>query len=153
VRREAAAGAAATPGAARRGGLASAAAALREMPGEFYRMMAVISLYMLGHINESLLEARAIEVGFGKAESTLVVALLSFMVFLCAVPVGRLDDKFGHRTTFAVGPVRRALGRAGSAAGSAGASPGPRALEALSPGAHRPPPPSPAPPPPPRRWA
>jgi MFS family permease len=70
---------------------------------DFYRTLSVIALYGLGHINESLLEARAIEVGFGKAESTLVVALLCFSVFLCAYPMGRLDDKYGHATTFALG--------------------------------------------------
>jgi MFS family permease len=85
-------------------------AAAKAMPKEFYRMMAVISLYGMGHINESLLEARAIEVGFGKAESTLVVALLSFMVFLCAVPVGKLDDKYGPRVTFALGMASLVLG-------------------------------------------
>lgn len=42
---------------------------------------------------QSLLEARAIEVGFGKAESTLVVAALSFVIFVVAYPLGRLDDK------------------------------------------------------------
>lgn len=40
-----------------------------------------------------MLEARAMEVGFGKAESTLVVALLAFTIFLAAYPLGRLDDK------------------------------------------------------------
>ena len=43
------------------------------------------------------------EVGFGKAESALVVAALCFAVFLCAYPLGRLDDRLGHRVTFAVG--------------------------------------------------
>ena len=52
---------------------------------------------------QSMLEARAMEVGFGKAESTLVVALLAVVIFLCAYPLGRLDDKYGPRTTFAVG--------------------------------------------------
>ncbi len=36
------------------------------MGGGFYRTLALVSLYGLGHVNESLLEARAIEVGFGK---------------------------------------------------------------------------------------
>ncbi|KAF6262899.1 major facilitator superfamily domain-containing protein [Scenedesmus sp. NREL 46B-D3] len=76
---------------------------VRSMGVDFYRTLSVIALYGLGHINESLLEARAIEVGFGKAESTLVVALLCFSVFLCAYPLGRLDDKYGHATTFALG--------------------------------------------------
>jgi MFS family permease len=76
---------------------------VRSMGVDFYRTLSVIALYGLGHINESLLEARAIEVGFGKAESTLVVALLCFSVFLCAYPMGRLDDKHGHATTFALG--------------------------------------------------
>eukprot|EP00879_Flechtneria_rotunda_P022252 GHRR01023478.1.p1 GENE.GHRR01023478.1~~GHRR01023478.1.p1 ORF type:complete len:398 (+),score=170.40 GHRR01023478.1:199-1392(+) len=76
---------------------------VRSMGVDFYRTLSVIALYGLGHINESLLEARAIEVGFGKAESTLVVALLCFSVFLCAYPLGRLDDKHGHSTTFALG--------------------------------------------------
>lgn len=76
---------------------------VRSMGVDFYRTLSVIALYGLGHINESLLEARAIEVGFGKAESTLVVALLCFSVFLCAYPMGRLDDKYGHMTTFGLG--------------------------------------------------
>ncbi|WIA38563.1 hypothetical protein OEZ86_001878 [Tetradesmus obliquus] len=76
---------------------------VRSMGVDFYRTLSVIALYGLGHINESLLEARAIEVGFGKAESTLVVALLCFSVFLCAYPLGKLDDKYGHATTFALG--------------------------------------------------
>lgn len=92
------------------GGIKYVLSAAKAMPKEFYRMMAVISLYGMGHINESLLEARAIEVGFGKAESTLVVALLSFMVFLCAVPVGKLDDKYGPRVTFSVGMASLVLG-------------------------------------------
>eukprot|EP00775_Hariotina_reticulata_P013132 gene13132-13262_t len=70
---------------------------------DFFRTLSVIALYGLGHINESLLEARAIEVGFGKAESTLVVALLCFSVFLCAYPLGKLDDKYGHAMTFTLG--------------------------------------------------
>eukprot|EP00967_Tisochrysis_lutea_P024225 scaffold27822_cov18-Tisochrysis_lutea.AAC.1 len=65
------------------------------MGADFYRTLLVICLYGLGHINESMLEARAIEVGFGKAESTLVVALLALMIFFCAYPLGRLDDKVG----------------------------------------------------------
>jgi hypothetical protein len=40
-----------------------------------------------------MLEARAIEVGFGKAESTLVVALLALTISLSAWPLGKLDDK------------------------------------------------------------
>ncbi len=76
---------------------------VRCMGKDFWRVLSVIALYGLGHINESLLEARAIEVGFGKAESTLVVALLCFAVFLCAYPLGKLDDKYGHNVTFAVG--------------------------------------------------
>ncbi|KAI8472200.1 MAG: major facilitator superfamily domain-containing protein [Monoraphidium minutum] len=76
---------------------------VRSMGRDFYRTLAVIGLYGLGHINESLLEARAIEVGFGKAEATLVVALLCLSVTLCAYPLGRLDDKHGPRMTFALG--------------------------------------------------
>lgn len=45
----------------------------------------------------------ALQVGFGKAESTLVVALLCLTVSVCAYPLGRLDDARGHATTFAVG--------------------------------------------------
>jgi MFS family permease len=76
---------------------------VRSMGVDFYRTLAVIAMYGLGHINESLLEARAIEVGFGKAEATLVVALLCFSVFLCAYPLGRLDDRHGHAVTFGLG--------------------------------------------------
>jgi hypothetical protein len=36
-------------------------------------------------------------VGFGKAEATLVVALLCLSVSLCAYPLGKLDDKHGPR--------------------------------------------------------
>eukprot|EP00798_Chlamydomonas_sp_ICE-L_P021254 gene21254-28171_t len=73
------------------------------MGSDFYRMLAVIACYTMCHINESMLEARAMEVGFGKAESSLVVAILALAIFLMAYPLGRLDDKFGPRTTFAVG--------------------------------------------------
>lgn len=73
------------------------------MGSDFYRMLGVICLYAMGHINESLLEARAMEVGFGKAEATLVVAALAAVTFLTAFPLGRLDDKYGAGTTFAVG--------------------------------------------------
>ena len=41
--------------------------------------------------------------GFGKAESTLVVALLCLSISLCAYPLGRLDDKYGPKLTFALG--------------------------------------------------
>ena len=37
---------------------------VRQMGKDFYRTMGVIGLYGMGHINESLLEARAIEVGY-----------------------------------------------------------------------------------------
>ena len=37
------------------------------------------------------------QVGFGKAEATLVVALLCLSVSVCAYPLGRLDDKYGPR--------------------------------------------------------
>eukprot|EP00200_Dunaliella_tertiolecta_P009812 CAMPEP_0202370656 /NCGR_PEP_ID=MMETSP1127-20130417/2221_1 /ASSEMBLY_ACC=CAM_ASM_000462 /TAXON_ID=3047 /ORGANISM="Dunaliella tertiolecta, Strain CCMP1320" /LENGTH=790 /DNA_ID=CAMNT_0048966661 /DNA_START=102 /DNA_END=2474 /DNA_ORIENTATION=- len=80
------------------------------MGADFYRTLLVICLYGLGHINESMLEARAIEVGFGKAESTLVVALLALMIFFCAYPLGRLDDKYGPRVTFGVGMGALILG-------------------------------------------
>lgn len=83
---------------------------VKNMGSNFYRMLAVVSLYGLGHINESLLEARAIEVGFSKAASTLVVAALCFTVFLCAYPLGKLDDKYGSRTTFAVGMAALIVG-------------------------------------------
>ncbi|GLI69735.1 hypothetical protein VaNZ11_014411, partial [Volvox africanus] len=73
------------------------------MGSDFYRMLGVISLYALGHINESLLEARAMEVGFGKAEATLVVAAIAAVTFLTAYPLGLLDDRYGAGTTFAVG--------------------------------------------------
>lgn len=73
------------------------------MGPDFWRILLVVACYGMGHIGESMLEARAMEVGFGKAESTLVVALLGFMVFLCAFPLGKFDDKFGFRATFSVG--------------------------------------------------
>jgi MFS family permease len=76
---------------------------VRQMSADFWRTLAVICMYGLGHVNESLLEARAMEVGFGKAESALVVAALCFAVFCCAYPLGRLDDAWGHRTTFGLG--------------------------------------------------
>lgn len=38
---------------------------VRQMGKDFYRTMGVIALYGMGHINESLLEARAIEVSLG----------------------------------------------------------------------------------------
>lgn len=38
-------------------------------------------------------QARAIEVGFGKAEATLVVAAIAVVTFLTAFPLGQLDDK------------------------------------------------------------
>lgn len=73
------------------------------MGPDFYRMLLIICLYGMGHINESLLEARAMEVGFGKAESTLVVATLAFVIFICAYPLGRLEDRYGPRVTFGIG--------------------------------------------------
>ncbi|GLC58839.1 hypothetical protein PLESTB_001406700 [Pleodorina starrii] len=93
-----------------KGGLSGVVSGLQEfvrgvvsLGSDFYRMLGVISLYALGHINESLLEARAMEVGFGKAEATLVVAAIAAVTFLTAYPLGRLDDKYGPGTTFAVG--------------------------------------------------
>jgi MFS family permease len=73
------------------------------MGTDFYRMLLVVSLYGLGHISEALLESRAMEVGFGKAESTLIVASLAFVTFCAAYPLGRLDDKYGPRVTFGLG--------------------------------------------------
>lgn len=78
---------------------------ITSMGPSFWRILVVVALYGLGHIGESMLEARAIEVGFAKAESTLVVALLGFMVFLCAFPLGKFDDKFGYRATFSMGMI------------------------------------------------
>jgi MFS family permease len=86
------------------------AADVKAMGRDFWRTLGVIGLYGLAHINESMLEARAIEVGFGKAEATLVVALLCLSVSLCAYPLGRLDDAKGPRTTFAVGMLALAAG-------------------------------------------
>ncbi len=63
------------------------------MGSDFNRMLGVICMYGLGHINESMLEARAIEVGFGKAESTLIVAVLALVISFAAWPLGKLDDK------------------------------------------------------------
>ncbi|KAG2483605.1 hypothetical protein HYH03_017547 [Edaphochlamys debaryana] len=112
----AAAAAAASPAGAQTAAKPAAAAAAGPLAGlkeliktasamgsDFYRMLGVISLYGMGHINESLLEARAMEVGFGKAEATLVVAALAAVTFLTAFPLGQLDDKYGAGTTFAVG--------------------------------------------------
>jgi len=99
----AAAAAAAAPPPSLRQRAGAFAADVRSMGPGFWRVLAVVSLYGLGHVSESLMEARAMEVGFGKAEATLVVALLGFVVFLCAYPLGRFDDRFGHRATFAVG--------------------------------------------------
>ncbi|KAG2431419.1 hypothetical protein HXX76_009434 [Chlamydomonas incerta] len=96
-----AAGTAAAPG--RFAGAQEFFRSVVSMGSDFYRMLGVICLYALGHINESLLEARAMEVGFGKAEATLVVAALAAVTFLTAYPLGRLDDKYGAGTTFAVG--------------------------------------------------
>ncbi|KAJ9511420.1 hypothetical protein QJQ45_029925 [Haematococcus lacustris] len=83
---------------------------VRNMGPDFYRMLLTVSLYGMGHIAEALLEARAIEVGFGKAESTLVVCCLAFVIFLVAYPLGRLDDRYGPRVTFAVGMTALILG-------------------------------------------
>ncbi|PNG99070.1 hypothetical protein TSOC_015157, partial [Tetrabaena socialis] len=85
------------------GGLRELLSNVRSLGGDFYRMLGVICLYGMGHINESLLEARAMEVGFGKAEATLVVAALAAVTFATAFPLGRLDDKYGANTTLAVG--------------------------------------------------
>lgn len=76
---------------------------VRSMGPDFFRLLLVITSYSMGHINESLLEARAIEVGFGKAESTLVVAALSAVVFVAAYQMGRLDDRRGPQMTLSVG--------------------------------------------------
>jgi MFS family permease len=57
-----------------------------------------------------MLEARAIEVGCGKAEASLVVAATAAVVFVSALPLGRLDDARGPRTTFAVGMAALVLG-------------------------------------------
>jgi len=76
---------------------------VRQMSGDFWRTLAVICMYGAGHVNESLLEARAMEVGFPEAEAALVVAALCFAVFLTAYPLGRLGDARGHRVTFSVG--------------------------------------------------
>ncbi|MEW5305886.1 MAG: hypothetical protein WDW36_008400 [Sanguina aurantia] len=83
---------------------------VRSMGSAFWRMLVVVALYGACHINESLLEARAIESGIGKAEATLVVAALCAVTFLAAYPLGRLDDKFGPRVTFAVGMSSLILG-------------------------------------------
>ena len=82
---------------------------IRSMGADFYRMLGVVGLYCAAHINESLLEARAIEVGFGKAESTLVIACLALTVFAVAWPLGKLDDRYGPRVTFAVGMAAHIL--------------------------------------------
>lgn len=76
---------------------------VKNMGLDFYRMLIIVALYGMGHISEALLEARAMEVGFGKAESTLVVATLAFVTFVCAYPLGRLQDRCGPMVTFAVG--------------------------------------------------
>jgi len=97
-------GAAAAPVSAKRGfQLAQFLKDVVSMGSDFYRMLLVVALYGMGHISEALLESRAIEVGFGKAESTLIVASLAFVTFCAAYPLGRLDDKYGPRVTFGVG--------------------------------------------------
>jgi MFS family permease len=76
---------------------------LSKLSKKFWIMISAVSIYNLAHYAESFFQFKGLDSGFSEAETTFLIVILCFTVFLSAYPLGKLSDKVGVKKLFILG--------------------------------------------------
>ena len=78
-------------------------ALLAELPGRYWLVVAVASLFTLARFSEAFLVLRAQSVGLNAALAPLVMVVMSLVYAAAALPAGLLSDRWGRNGLLAAG--------------------------------------------------
>ena len=78
-------------------------ALLAELPGRYWLVVAVASLFTLARFSEAFLVLRAQSVGLDAALAPLVMVVMSLVYAAAALPAGLLSDRWGRNGLLAAG--------------------------------------------------
>lgn len=78
-------------------------AAIRALPGSYWRVVGVLLLFALANSSDAFLLLRAREVGLSPVQVVLAYALFNLVYTLLSLPAGRLSDRVGRWRVTAVG--------------------------------------------------
>lgn len=103
-RREVVEGRASSPVRAERSSAASAKSEwLPKLPGNFYYVLAVVTLFSLGNSSDMFLVLRAGNIGIPAARAPLLGLVFNIMFTLLSWPAGKLSDRFSRSAIAATG--------------------------------------------------
>ncbi|ORA34840.1 MFS transporter [Mycobacterium aquaticum] len=88
-------------------------ARVRDLPGRYWRVTAVLVLFGLVNFPDALLLLRLNEIGFSVVEVILAYVTYNVVYAISSYPVGLLADRIGRLPVFGVGLVFFAVGYAG----------------------------------------
>jgi MFS family permease len=85
----------------------------RELPGGYWRVVAVLALFSLANFPDALLLLRLDEIGFSVAAMILAYVSYNLVYAAASYPAGRLSDRLPKRRVFGVGVAFFAVGYLG----------------------------------------
>lgn len=88
-------------------------ARVRDLPGRFWRVTAVLVLFGLVNFPDALLLLRLNEIGFSVVEVILAYVTYNAVYAIASFPAGLLADRIGRIPVFGIGLVFFAIGYAG----------------------------------------
>lgn len=86
---------------------------VRELPGHYWRVTAVLVIFGLVNFPDALLLLRLNDIGFSVVEVILAYVTYNAVYALASYPAGLLADRFGRITMFGIGLVFFAVGYIG----------------------------------------
>jgi MFS family permease len=86
---------------------------VRDLPGRYWRVTAVLVLFSLVNFPDALLLLRLNEIGFSVVEVILAYATYNAVYAISSYPAGLLADRIGRLPVFGIGLVFFAVGYAG----------------------------------------
>ena len=89
------------------------AAAMRELSGRYWRVVALLTAFALVNFPDALILLRLKEIGFSVAEVILAYVAYNVVYALGSYPAGSLADRIPRRTVFAIGLAFFAVGYIG----------------------------------------
>ncbi len=89
------------------------AAALRELPGRYWRVVVLLAAFGVVNFPDALILLRLKEIGFSVAEVILAYVGYNMVYALGSYPAGSLADRIPRRTVFGIGMVFFAVGYIG----------------------------------------